>query len=149
MNNGMMTALVAAEVMVSPAPKAKELTPEQQEGKEKTIAYVAELEKGGTRITYARFGEVAQENGWIGESKISLGQRGAQLVKHLPSELQYAVCQASGRYSKKAKEAFMAYLPEVERSPEEVLKLLRYVPAEGPGGETFTFERKRRGKKSE
>lgn len=140
----MMDALVAAEAMASKkseSPRAQ-LTPEQEEGKANTVAYVTERVNNGTRMTYARFAEVAQENGWIGESKMSLGQRGAQLVGQLPSEIQYGICQASGRYHKKAISKFMAYLPEVEgKTPEEVIGLLRYVPAEGPGGEVRTYTR--------
>jgi len=120
------------------------LTPEQEEGRDNTIAELQAKAEEGTRVTYARFAELARANGWIGESKISDGQRGAGLLRQVPAELQYNICQSSGRYHEKAKAKFFGSLPVIgEKTPEEVMEVIRYLPAEGPGGNMQTFESKR------
>lgn len=119
---------------------ARTLTPEQEQGRENTITALRTKALAGVRMTYARFAEVARENGWIGESKISDGQYGSGLIGKVPEDLQAFVCRSNGTYHKKAKENFYDSLPEIEgKTPEEVLNILRYLPAEGPGGEMRDF----------
>jgi len=128
---------------------AKTLTPEQQEGKDKTLAHLGARAEEGTRVTYARFAELAIANGWIGESGLSNGQRGSGLISQVPLDHQAFVCQSSGRYSAKAKAKFVDHLPIVDgASTEQVFGILRFLPAEGPKGVVKTFEPKARAPKA-
>ena len=120
---------------------SRKLTPEQEEGREKTLQALQARAEQGTRVTYARFAELARENGWIGESPMSDGQRGSSLIGQVPEDLQFAVCQASGRYSKKAAASFADHLPNVgQETVEGTMAYLRLFPVEVPGGNVKTFK---------
>jgi len=146
-------AATAAEIIASKsAPSKKKLTEEQEAGRDKTLQALAARAAEGTRVTYGRLAELALENGWLNEAQQTkttrgggkfAGQVGSGLISQVPSELQPFVCKSDGRYDKKAKAKFWDHLPTVgESTPEEVCAILRYLPAEGPGGAMKTFERK-------
>ena len=66
----------------------------------RTQAFVEALDKAGLRISYASIALASEALGERTVSGLSDGQRGSQVVAHLPIELQPNVCRANGRYKK-------------------------------------------------
>jgi hypothetical protein len=83
--------------------RKKESKPKEELG-QVVVDQVRELASKGQRLTYGKLGELHREESGT-ETGLSNGQMGSSLVKQLPEELQPFVCQTSGRYHKKAKEA--------------------------------------------
>jgi len=151
---GTQAAATATTILASFVKKekvSKVLTPEQEAGKAKTIAMLAARAPEGQRITYGMLGMTAINNGWVKRTKAEKfdGQIGSSLMSQIPAELQPFVCRAAGGYDKKALAQFEKddSLPTIDgKTSEEVLCMLKKMPAEAPTGER-TYERKVSAKK--
>jgi hypothetical protein len=66
----------------------------------RTREFVGALVSFNHRITYAALADAAELLGEHKASGLSAGQRGSQLVKGLPVELQPHVCRSNGSYAK-------------------------------------------------
>lgn len=105
-----------------------------------TVEFVEAVVSSGFRLSYAALTLAARHMGEDSSGQIP-AQRGAKLVKSLPTELQPFICRKSGRYGK-------GVLAQFEHVPED-LRDRDVIVASGVAGAIELFEASREGSSEE